>query len=66
MVTNAVPMAAGFVLFGDTLPHGIQGAAQVAAFGCLLVSAVALGYPRARGADEPFTGGAGETHPASG
>jgi hypothetical protein len=55
MVTNAVPIAAGFVLFGETLPHGIEGAAQVTAFACLVVSAVALGHPRARGTDEPVS-----------
>ena len=32
MVTNAVPIAAGFVLFGETLPHGIRAVAQVMAF----------------------------------
>jgi drug/metabolite transporter (DMT)-like permease len=43
MVTNAVPIVAGFVLFGETLPHGIRAVAQVAAFGCLIASAVFLG-----------------------
>ena len=47
MVTNAVPIAAGFVLFGETLPHGIRAVAQVMAFGCLILSAVALGRPDA-------------------
>jgi hypothetical protein len=47
MVTNAVPIAAGFVLFGETLPHGIRAAAQVAAFTCLIASAVFLGRPDA-------------------
>ena len=32
MVTNAVPIAAGFVLFGETLPHGARAVLQVAAF----------------------------------
>jgi hypothetical protein len=44
-VTNAVPIAAGFVLFGETLPHGFRAVAQVLAFGCLILSAVALGRP---------------------
>jgi drug/metabolite transporter (DMT)-like permease len=43
MATNAVPIAAGFVLFGETLPHGTRAVLQVAAFACLVVSAVALG-----------------------
>jgi drug/metabolite transporter (DMT)-like permease len=43
MVTNAIPIAAGFVLFGEDLPHGIGAVAQVAAFTCLVGSAVALG-----------------------
>jgi drug/metabolite transporter (DMT)-like permease len=44
MVTNAVPIAAGFVLFGETLPHGTRAVLQVAAFSCLVASAVALGH----------------------
>jgi hypothetical protein len=55
MVTNAVPIAAGFVIFGETLPHGIRAAVQVAAFACLVVSAVALGHPQAPGADKPVS-----------
>jgi drug/metabolite transporter (DMT)-like permease len=43
MVTNAVPIVAGFVLFGETLPHGIRAASQIAAFTCLIASAVFLG-----------------------
>jgi len=31
------------VLFGETLPHGIRAAAQIAAFTCLITSAVFLG-----------------------
>jgi drug/metabolite transporter (DMT)-like permease len=44
MATNAVPIAAGFVLFGETLPHGRRAVLQVAAFACLVASAVALGH----------------------
>src|SRR5262249_38259471 len=32
LVTNAVPIAAGFVLFGETLPRDPRGALQIAAF----------------------------------
>ena len=49
MVTNAVPIAAGFVLFGERLPHGSAAILQVAAFACLVVSAVALGHRQAPG-----------------
>jgi hypothetical protein len=44
MVTNAVPIAAGFVLFGETLPSGTRAVLQIAAFACLVTSAVALGH----------------------
>jgi hypothetical protein len=47
MVPIAVPIAAGFVLFGETLPHGPCAVLQVAAFACLVVSAVALGHRQA-------------------
>ena len=53
MVTNGVPIAAGFVLFGETLPHGIRAVLQIAAFACLVLSAVALGHQQAPRADEP-------------
>jgi hypothetical protein len=49
LATNAVPIAAGFVIFGERLPHGEKGALQLAAFGCLVASAVFLGRS-ARGA----------------
>jgi tellurite resistance protein TehA-like permease len=54
MVTNAVPIVAGFVLFHETLPHGIRAALQIAAFACLVVSAVALGHQQAPRADGPL------------
>ena len=53
MVTNGVPIAAGFVLFGETLPHGMRAVLQVAAFACLVASAVALGHQQAPQADQP-------------
>jgi drug/metabolite transporter (DMT)-like permease len=43
LATNAIPIAAGFVLFGEVLPRGGRAVLQVAAFACLVVSAVALG-----------------------
>jgi hypothetical protein len=53
MATNAVPIAAGFVLFGETLPHGTRAVLQVAAFACLVLSAVALGRQQSSRADQP-------------
>jgi hypothetical protein len=55
MATNAVPIAAGFVLFGEDLPHGTRAVLQVAAFACLVVSAVALGRQVPQ-ADQPPPG----------
>lgn len=52
MATNAVPIAAGFVLFGETLPHGTRAILQVAAFACLVASAVTLGHQQAPRADQ--------------
>ena len=51
MVTNAVPIAAGFVLFHEMLPHGVRAVLQIAAFASLVVSAVALGHQQAPGPD---------------
>ena len=47
LATNAIPIAAGFVIFGETLPRGARAVLQVAAFACLVVSAVALGHQQA-------------------
>ena len=65
MATNAVPIAAGFVLFGETLPHGGRAVLQVAAFACLVASAVALGHQQAPKADKsPPRAGSAEEGPA--
>lgn len=53
LATNAVPIAAGFVIFGETLPCGTRAVLQVAAFACLVVSAVELGHQQAPQAREP-------------
>ena len=53
MATNAVPIAAGFVLFGETLPRGTRAVLQIAAFACLVASAVALGHQQAPQAGQP-------------
>lgn len=44
MVTNAIPIVAGFVLFGERLPSGGLAALQILAIACLVLSAVALGH----------------------
>lgn len=50
LTTNAVPIAAGFVLFGERLPGGVRGTLQVAAFASIVVSAALLGrnHPSSR------------------
>jgi hypothetical protein len=45
LATNSVPIAAGFVVFGEQLPHGAKGTLQVAAFASLVVSAAFLARP---------------------
>jgi heavy metal translocating P-type ATPase len=42
LATNAVPIAAGFVVFGERLPHGTKGGLQLAAFSLLVLSGVLL------------------------
>lgn len=42
LTTNAIPIAAGFLVFGEQLPAGPKGALQIAAFVSLVVSAVFL------------------------
>jgi drug/metabolite transporter (DMT)-like permease len=43
LVTNAVPIAAGFVLFDETLPPGARAILQIAAFASIVASAALLG-----------------------
>ena len=62
MVTNAIPIMAGFVLFGERLPSGGRAVLQIAAFACLVVSAVALGHQERPQAATP----AGPARPAAG
>ncbi|HWE81762.1 MAG TPA: hypothetical protein VG265_08930 [Gaiellaceae bacterium] len=47
LASNAVPIAAGFVLFGEDLPAGAKGTLQIAAFASLVVGAVLLGHAAA-------------------
>ena len=45
--TNALPIAAGTLLFAEALPTGARGFVRVAAFACLVVGAAALARPQA-------------------
>jgi hypothetical protein len=47
LATNAVPIAAGFFLFDESLPDGAYKALQIAAFATIILSAVLLGGRRA-------------------
>ncbi len=47
MVTNVVPILAGFVVFHEVLPRGVGAVLQVAAFAALVLSAVLLGHRQA-------------------
>lgn len=42
LLTNALPIAAGMVLFHEPLPSGVIGAVRVAAFGAVIAGAVLL------------------------
>ena len=43
--TNALPIVAGTVVFGESLPGGLGGAARIAAFALVLIGAFALSRP---------------------
>ncbi len=47
LATNAVPIAAGFALFGESLPGGARGGVQIAGFAAVVVGAVVFGSPHA-------------------
>jgi hypothetical protein len=40
--TNALPIAAGSILFSESVPAGFRGVARVAAFACVVLGAAAL------------------------
>ena len=58
-----MPIAAGFVVFGEKLPEGAKGAVQVAAFAALVVSAVFLGRGSAPSTRSQEVNGAAEAAP---
>ena len=43
--TNALPIVAGTILFGESVPDGIRGVARVAAFACVVLGAARLARP---------------------
>ncbi len=43
--TNALPILAGTIVFGESLPGGFSGTARVTAFALVLIGAVALSRP---------------------
>jgi hypothetical protein len=45
LCTNALPILAGMLLFAETPPAGVQGAARIVAFVLVVVAAVALSRP---------------------
>ncbi len=51
LVTNAVPIAAGFVLFNEALPPGVRGMLQIAAFASIVASAALLATSAAARSD---------------
>jgi hypothetical protein len=51
IMTGAAPITAGLVLFGQRLPHGIRAVLQLAAFACLVASAVTLGRQQTPGSE---------------
>jgi hypothetical protein len=48
LTTNAIPIAAGLVLFDEPLPGGIQRILRIAAFAAVVLGAASLADPRAR------------------
>jgi hypothetical protein len=66
LATNAVPIAAGFVVFGEHLPDGARGVLQLVAFASLVGSAVLLArtpHPLPAQAEVPVPS---RSHPAPG
>jgi hypothetical protein len=55
LVTNAVPIAAGFVLFAEELPPGARGGLQIAAFASIVASAALLGRSTPSQSSSPET-----------
>jgi hypothetical protein len=54
LMTNALPIAAGMVLFHEPLPSGWVGAVRVAAFAAVVAGAVLLGMREKGAGAEPM------------
>lgn len=63
MVTNVVPILAGFVIFQESLPSGFLAVLQVAAFAALVMSAVLLGQRQAPPSQTPAPAERKPAHP---
>jgi hypothetical protein len=63
LATNAVPIAAGFVVFGEQLPGGARSVLQLAAFASLVGSAVLLTLTRHPLAAQADVSVASRSHP---
>ena len=50
LLTNALPIGAGIVLFHETLPGGAFGIVRIAAFACVVAGAAMLAHPDDDGA----------------
>jgi drug/metabolite transporter (DMT)-like permease len=53
LTTNAIPIAAGIVLFREPLPEGPGRVLRIVSFGLLVVGAAVLAEPRARPKPQP-------------
>jgi hypothetical protein len=63
MVTNVVPILAGFVVFHETLPSGFRAVLQVAAFAALVIGAVLLGHQQAPRREADYAAGSSRAQP---
>ncbi|MGZ4388213.1 MAG: hypothetical protein ACXVZL_02400, partial [Gaiellaceae bacterium] len=55
LLTNALPIAAGILIFGERVPGGALGVARVAAFACVVVSAFLLARKEGEEPGEPVS-----------
>jgi hypothetical protein len=53
LLTNALPIGAGVVIFHESLPGGLYGVIRIAAFACVVAGAALLSRPEAEPPDGP-------------